>query len=456
MRHADIFLFDLDGTLADSISIMKEVYYFFAATKEFTPSYEEFALLNGPSIEEIVYYLCDQHSLSKSFEFNLELYKSIIKTSYSDVVLFPMAEELLIYLRSCNKKIFLVTSSESNIAINFLEQKGLESYFDGFIFGDMVKFSKPSGEIYKNIISKYCIDKNVSVAVEDSTNGVLSASESGLSVVGIGDRQELLSAGASEVFVSLKEMFFELVFGDKIKFIDCNDPIRINILTEGAVNTSQLKKGHLVDEIWENALKQDSTLFNGVLYCFDSLSKGVNKNVISLFSTEYKYFFAQRKGFDFGLVPIGVSGMILFSHDETLYTLIARRSERVTQYSGKLELVPSGGLSDFVSNMGKVVDPVQSLLNEFEEELGLSRKIITQIRFLGMLEDKKDNVIDLCYALHCETSLEYLDSLLKLSDEYDNYSIVKVDDVAKVLISEVDNGINPISLAIAIKFLDNI
>ncbi|CCH48595.1 putative Inorganic diphosphatase [Pseudodesulfovibrio piezophilus C1TLV30] len=209
---AQYFLFDLDGTLADSLSVMFAVYTAFSKKYAFTPTTQEFDILNGPSLSEIVEYLAQKHRLHHNPESLQKSYEDLITESYLSLVQpFSGASELLRKLHKSGKRLFLVTSSSKINGEGFLRCHGWEQLFEGAVYGDEVKSSKPHSEIYQQVLSRYSLNPRYGVAVEDSINGVKSATGAGLFTVGINqDADSLLACGASIVFPALADFYQEV------------------------------------------------------------------------------------------------------------------------------------------------------------------------------------------------------------------------------------------------------
>ena len=71
-----------------------------------------------------------------------------------------------------------------------LAQAGIDGYFDGFVFGDMVKNAKPDPEIYLAACKELGIMPSNALALEDAPNGIRSAYAAGLYPVMIPDLVE--------------------------------------------------------------------------------------------------------------------------------------------------------------------------------------------------------------------------------------------------------------------------
>ena len=73
-----------------------------------------------------------------------------------------------------------------------MELTGLGSYFSAIITGDQVVHSKPDPEIYQLACRALGTDPAQTIAVEDSRNGILSASQAGMKVIMVPDMIPLL------------------------------------------------------------------------------------------------------------------------------------------------------------------------------------------------------------------------------------------------------------------------
>jgi HAD superfamily hydrolase (TIGR01509 family) len=208
---AENILCDFDGTLVDSLGTMYDVYNNFAYLYKFNPDINEFNKLNGPSLFEISHYLKQKHNLKEDTKILHETYINLIKNSYkNNVSPFPGANELLFFCQSKNIKVYLITSSYRNIIENLLTKLQWDKLFTGFIFGDQVKKSKPDSAIYKLAIKKFSILPTETVVLEDSVNGVASASNAGLKTIGIGNEVKLAKAGACATFKTLNDFLKEM------------------------------------------------------------------------------------------------------------------------------------------------------------------------------------------------------------------------------------------------------
>lgn len=97
------------------------------------------------------------------------------------------AKELLEYAKGHGYKIAIATSTSQAYAVKELTDAGIWKYFDGGIFGDMVKNAKPDPEIYLKACESIHMAPGDCLALEDAPAGVRSAHAAGLKVIVVPD-----------------------------------------------------------------------------------------------------------------------------------------------------------------------------------------------------------------------------------------------------------------------------
>lgn len=213
-RKYDWVFFDLDGTLADSIPALYEIYKVFLAGFGLAGSKAEFEELNGSSMLEIIAALKSHHNLKSEVPTLMTAYSELIDRSYHKYVK-PMAgaEGVLQVLNHSGYKLMLVTSSNVEIASGFIRGQAWEKYFNDYVFGNEITKAKPDPEIYELAIKKAGIRPEAVVAVEDSCNGVASARSAAIEVIGFAGnhtKTALAEAGAGIVISQLNEILYIL------------------------------------------------------------------------------------------------------------------------------------------------------------------------------------------------------------------------------------------------------
>lgn len=174
-------LIDLDGTIANSLEELYKVYLEFLKNFNQKGTRKEFESLNGPNLKEMINILKKNHELKESNSVLFKEYFELLRLSYKDKIKpFSESIKLLDYLLKNKINIALVTSSNYEFTKEFLEKYNLTKYFDEIITGETLKNSKPNPEIYELSIKRINANKEDVIVIEDSPNGVSSASKAGL------------------------------------------------------------------------------------------------------------------------------------------------------------------------------------------------------------------------------------------------------------------------------------
>ena len=173
-RESEIaFIFDFDGVIADSVSSLSNVYFDFLKKFGVNGNEEEFNLLNGPKLSEIVHFLKEKYKIDKDEKVLLDLYLGKISSAYKNIKLNNGIKEILELLRGKKIKTVLASSSKKEEIVAVLDRYNLNDLFDFIITGDDVQEAKPSPEIYNAVKNKY--QGNDYYVIEDSENGLKAA-----------------------------------------------------------------------------------------------------------------------------------------------------------------------------------------------------------------------------------------------------------------------------------------
>jgi|GEM_PF-164446 len=420
-----IFIFDFDGVIADSVSSLYEIYTNFLKQFGINGNQEEFNLLNGPKLSEIVSFLKNKYHIQKDKNELLEIYQNKIASIYKNIKLNADVENILKWLKHKNITIALASSSKKEEILSVLKRYDLEQYFNFIITGDDVKEAKPSPEIYNAVRNKY--PNSEYYVIEDSENGLNAAKDAGMKTLFYNPKEYQIKMESTYTIHSL------LQIKNIITEIELNcftiakaDNISLKVIEyKPEINSSQKEA---VETLWNDELKKRK-LFNGKIVSYKSHKKNDNMIEIECFITQYKYFFAQLRNpqLKMKITPIGVSGIII---DEENNTLLAIR-QNVTEYNGYYELIPAGSI-DLSKRAGSNILFQNQLITEFEEETRISKDNIKEIEPFCLIFDKNHGVYDICSKIH-------IDGLIKnklnteQNEEYRNIEIMNLKEI-KIII----------------------
>ncbi len=185
-------IFDLDGTVLDTEKLLVK-YWCQAANEAGFPMRREHALqlrslaakYAAPLMKEWFGESCDYQLLRKR---RMELMSAHLESYGLEVK--QGIPELLSYLGEKGYKRAVATATNLERASEYLRQVGLFDSFDRVISAHMVENGKPKPDVYLYAVEQLGLSKNECIAVEDSPNGVISASDAGCKTVMIPDLTE--------------------------------------------------------------------------------------------------------------------------------------------------------------------------------------------------------------------------------------------------------------------------
>jgi HAD superfamily hydrolase (TIGR01509 family) len=182
-------IFDVDGVLFDTETIGVRVWREIGAKLDLPQPAQQYRDFVGRSRADILSLMYEKFGsdfpaesfLAASSKRDMEL------MDQEGVPLKPGVREILEFLREHHVPTALATSTYRDRTLYRMERTGLAHYFQSMTTGDQVSHSKPDPEIYLLACQRLGTPPAETLAVEDSRNGILSASAAGMSVVMVPD-----------------------------------------------------------------------------------------------------------------------------------------------------------------------------------------------------------------------------------------------------------------------------
>lgn len=201
-RDVKAVLFDLDGTLVDSLPELYEgVRRAMIDLGHQSPSKEPVRDMIGRGVQVLVQRILDSQSLPTDAESREALLQLLIKhwgdTAGEYTEFFPGTIEGIKALRAAGIKVGLVTNKWHDLAVEFLEHQGILSLFDVIVAGDDCPRNKPAPDMLEKAMRDLGVTKEESIMVGDSRNDALAARAAGV-------REALVETGYNEG-VSIQE-----------------------------------------------------------------------------------------------------------------------------------------------------------------------------------------------------------------------------------------------------------
>ena len=142
-------IFDLDGTLIDSMDVWEKIDLKFLQKRNITMPKDYIEIVNSMSFEEVAKYTIERFNLRETEEELIKEWNEMAVFEYShNIKLKPNVKEYLEKLKINNIKIGLATSSPKKLYEPVLKNNGIYDYFNAFTSVEDVKKDKSYPDIY--------------------------------------------------------------------------------------------------------------------------------------------------------------------------------------------------------------------------------------------------------------------------------------------------------------------
>lgn len=197
MKHVELIIFDLDGTLVDSKKDIVNAVNFTLkklGLKEKAPA--QISSYIGTGIEDLI-----RKSLGKGkqalFKKALPVFEDYYRGHFADnTTLYPNVKETLQYYK--NKRKVIVTNKKYEFAVSALKTLGIYNYFEDILSGDDSDCLKPSSCPLNKTIGRFNINKDKSIMVGDMDIDVIAGKKAGIITCavtyGIGRLEDIIRA----------------------------------------------------------------------------------------------------------------------------------------------------------------------------------------------------------------------------------------------------------------------
>lgn len=207
LRHKKLIIFDMDGTLIDSIGIWNDVDC--DLLKQLTGHDHDPAVVQAQRDNVLRRFRQDPDPYHRYGEFLAEEHQltidgdAVVKLRYdiarrhlrARIDYKPGVPEVLKKLkRQGYPMIIASTTKRMNMTVyrteneNILSKAPIDEYFEAFYTQEDVKETKPNPEIYHKILSEYDLRPEDCLIFEDSLVGIEAANAAGIDVVAMYDK----------------------------------------------------------------------------------------------------------------------------------------------------------------------------------------------------------------------------------------------------------------------------
>lgn len=181
-------IFDVDGTIADSMSMWKDIDIEYLGRFHIPLPENLQKNIEGMSFYETALYFKENFPISDSIEKMMDDWTKMAADKYLYEI--PLKKDVRKFLDFCKEKGFslgIVTSNSRELLDCFLRQHHLEGYFDTIITGNDGLKGKPAPDMYLEAAKRLDVFPEKCLVFEDIIPGIRAAKNAGMVVCGVED-----------------------------------------------------------------------------------------------------------------------------------------------------------------------------------------------------------------------------------------------------------------------------
>ena len=188
LENVKAVLFDLDGTLVDSMSMWKEIDVDYLNRFDIPVPETLQQDIEGLSMYQTAVYFKETFGIEDSLEDIQNTWNSMAYDKYTnEVPLKPYVREFLENLKIKGILCGIATSNSRVLTEAILKSHGIEEYFLTMVTGDEVKNGKPEPEVYLTASSKLSVSPKDCIVFEDLPVGIIAGKRAGMKVYAVED-----------------------------------------------------------------------------------------------------------------------------------------------------------------------------------------------------------------------------------------------------------------------------
>lgn len=207
-------IFDLDGTLIDSMSMWKQIDIDYLNRFGITLPETLQTDIEGMSFSETAAYFKNTFQLDETLDEIKEAWHQMAKHKYEyDIPFKKGAKEFVKYLKNHNIKTGIATSNSKELVKAVLHNHRMECYFDSIHTACEVEKGKPAPDIYELVASELKVFPQECLVFEDVIQGIKAGKNAGMTVCAIYDdySKDIIEAKKAEADYYI-DSFYDIGF----------------------------------------------------------------------------------------------------------------------------------------------------------------------------------------------------------------------------------------------------
>lgn len=207
IKDIEAVIFDLDGTLVDSMWIWKQIDIDYLEKRGIELPEDLQKTIEGMSFTETAQYFKDRFQLTEDLEEIKKEWMGMAEDFYANQI--PLKEGVWTFLstlRRMNIKMGIGTSNAKDLAQRVIERHNILPFFHSIRTSCEVEKGKPHPDIFLKVAEDLNTKPEACLVFEDTYAGVLAAKRAGMKVIAIADAS---SVEYKEEICSLADRYIE-------------------------------------------------------------------------------------------------------------------------------------------------------------------------------------------------------------------------------------------------------
>ena len=207
LKNIDAIIFDIDGTLCDSMGVWTDVDDIFLEKYHLTEPEGFHEGMEGKSYSETAEYFLElfpelPHTRQ---ELEDEWHEMVFDIYTKEMPLKKGAYEFILEMYKSGKKLGIATSNSRDLAEGLLKNNGIWKYLDSVWTADEANAGKPAPDVYLRVAECLGVEPKKCLVFEDVPKGILAGKNAGMKVCAVEDNfsksQEKLKRELADFYI---------------------------------------------------------------------------------------------------------------------------------------------------------------------------------------------------------------------------------------------------------------
>ena len=188
LKEKKAVIFDLDGTLVDSMWVWKEIDIEYLGRLGFSVPSDLQAAIEGMGFTEVAVYFKERFQIKDSIDEIKSAWQKMAMDKYChEVPLKPGVSQFLPYLNERGIRMAVASSNDRMLIEETLKSHDIFKYFDCIVTACEVNRGKPAPDVYLKAAEKLGVSPEQCLVFEDFEAGIQAGKSAGMRVCAVED-----------------------------------------------------------------------------------------------------------------------------------------------------------------------------------------------------------------------------------------------------------------------------